>query len=279
MSTAGGDEQDLTRKQRREQARTQRKELEEAQAASALRRTRLIQLGVLGAIVVAIVVGIIVATSGGGKSKGIATTPTPGGPPPAVVTEVSALLNGIPQSGNTLGSPTAPVTLQYYADLECPVCRTFTEGALKPLIEADVRTGKLKIEYRSLQTATKEAETFKSQQVAALAAGKQQKAWYYVELFYHQQGEENTGYVTESYLQGIAKQIPGLELSKWSNDRSSPELASSLRSDTQDASTFGFTGTPSFALGKTGGTAKKFEAASLTDPSSFEAQVQALLKK
>jgi protein-disulfide isomerase len=150
MSTVEDDEQDLTRKQRREQARAKRRELEQQQAASALRRTRLRQLGVVGVIVVAIIIGIVVATSGG-KSK----PPKPGSSGASAVTnEVSSLLAGIPQNGNTLGSPTAPVTLQYFGDLECPVCRAFTLGALKPLIENYVRTGKLKIEYRSMQTAT-----------------------------------------------------------------------------------------------------------------------------
>src|SRR5205807_8459550 len=113
MSTIeGDDEQDLTRKQRREQARAKRRELEQAEAASALRRTRLTQLGIVAVIVVAIVVGIVVAT-GGGSKKGIATNPIERN---ATVGEVSSLLGGIPESGNNaLGSPTAPVTLQYFA--------------------------------------------------------------------------------------------------------------------------------------------------------------------
>ena len=72
-----------------------------------------------------------------------------------------------------------------------------------------MRTGKLKIEYHSLETATREPEVFKTQQVAALAAGKQNKAWDFIETFYHEQGEEDSGYVTEKYLQGIASQVPG----------------------------------------------------------------------
>src|SRR6266702_5243918 len=105
MSTVEDDGQDLTRKQRREQARAKRRELEQAQAASALRRTRLTQLGIVAVIVIAIIIGIVVATSGGSK-KGIAHSKSEQS---AVVTEVSALLGGIPQNGNTLGSPTAPV--------------------------------------------------------------------------------------------------------------------------------------------------------------------------
>src|SRR5205807_9810713 len=76
-----------------------------------------------------------------------------------------------PQSGNTLGRPNAPVTMQYFGDLQCPVCKSFTEGALQPLIQNYVRPGILKIEFRSLETATREPETFRTQQVAALAAG------------------------------------------------------------------------------------------------------------
>ena len=36
---------------------------------------------------------------------------------------------------------------------------------------------------------------------------------------YNEQGAEGTNYVTESYLQGLAKQIPGLNFKKWMSDR------------------------------------------------------------
>jgi protein-disulfide isomerase len=269
----GDEEQDLTRKQRREQARANRKELEEAEAAAAVRRTRLTQLGIVVAVVVVIIVAVVIAT-GGSSKKGI--------PHPAeagkVSAEVTALVGGIAQSGNTLGDPKAPVTLQYFGDLECPICRDFTLGALPSLIQNYVRTGKLRIEYRSLETATKEPETFKTQQVAALAAGKQQKMWNFVELFYHEQGEENTEYVTESYLQKLAQQVPGLNLATWSSARSTPELATSVTTDAQAANAAGFTGTPSFLIGKTGGKAQKLEYSSLTDPSSFNSAIESTLK-
>ncbi len=280
MSSVEDDEQDLTRKQRREQAREQRKALEEAQAATAQRRKRLIQLGAVAGAVVVIIVVIIAATSGGGSKSGIEKTPVPGGTQatPKVVTEVTSLLGGIPQSGNTLGSPAAPVTLQYFGDLECPVCRQFTEGALKPLIEKYVRMGKLKIEYRNLETATREPETFKTQQTAALAAGKQQKAWDYIELFYHQQGQEGSGYVTEKYLQELAKQVPGMNLATWTSDRSNPQFTNAITTDAQAANNAGFTGTPSFQIGKTGGPLQKLEYSSLSEPSGFESAINAALK-
>jgi protein-disulfide isomerase len=279
MSTVEDDEQDLTRKQRREQARAERRAIEEAEAAGAQRRKRLIQLGaVIGAVVVIIVV-ILVATGGGSKSGIEKATSSEGATKtPKVVTEVTSLLGGIPQAGNTLGSPSAPVTLQYFGDLECPICREFSEGALKPLIEKYVRAGKLKIEYRNLETATREPETFRTQQIAALAAGKQNKGWNYIELFYHQQGQEDTGYVTEKYLQELARQVPGMNLAKWTADRGDGEFTNTITTDAQAANNSGFTGTPAFLLGKTGGQMSKLEYGSLKDPSSFESAINSLLK-
>ena len=275
MSPVGSDEEDLTRKQRREQARADRKAMEEAAAAGAARRTRLTQLGLVVAVVVVAVVVILIAT-GGGKSK----TPPVVGSSGATSTQkkVAALLGGIPQSGNTLGSPTAPVTLQYFGDLECPICQKFTLGALPTVIQKWVRTGKLRIEYHSLETATREPETFKDQQVAAYAAGKQNLGWYYIETFYHEQGEEDSGYVNESYLQGIASQVPHLNLADWTAARSEPTYSNEVAADAQAANQAGFTGTPSFELGKTGGTLEKFEPGTFTETAPYEAAIEKQLK-
>jgi protein-disulfide isomerase len=275
MSPVESDEEDLTRKQRREQARAQRKALEQAEVASAVRRTRLTQLGVVAAVVVIAIVVILIASGGGGSTKPLASGSTAAN---KTVATVNGIIGGIPQSGDVLGSPTAPVTLQYFGDLECPICKDFTLGALPSVIQKWVRTGKLRIEYRSLETATHEQETFKTQQVAALAAGKQGKAWYFIELFYHEQGEENSGYVTESYLQSLAQQVPGLSISQWTAERSDPTLASQVASDAQAANNAGFNGTPSFLIGKTGGAMAKFEAGSQTDPAPFNEAIEKLIK-
>jgi len=274
MTPVESDEADLTRKQRREQAREQRKAMEEAAAASAARRTRLTQLGIVVSVVVVAIVAILIAT-GGGSKKGLPKTAHEKN---ATVNEVSSLIAGIPQSGNVLGSPTAPVTLQYFGDLECPICQKFTLGSLPTVIPKWVRTGKLRIEYRSLETATREPEVFKAQQVAAYAAGKQNKAWNFIETFYHEQGEEDSGYVTEKYLQGIASQVPGLNLTQWTSNRSDPELAKEVTTDAEAAANAGFNGTPSFLIGRNGGSMSKLEYQSPEDPTFINEAVEKLLK-
>jgi protein-disulfide isomerase len=235
-------------------------------------------------VIVAIVV-ILIATSGGGSSnKGAeeVANKTAGGQLTGATKEAQAAvkeeLDGIPQNGNVLGKPSAPVTMAYFGDLQCPVCREFTLGALPKVIEKDVRSGKLKIEYRNLETATREPETFRNQQSAALAAGKQKLGWYYIELFYHLQGKEDTGYVTEKYLQGLAEATPGLNLPQWQSARGDQSFQAILATDAQEANAAGFTGTPSFLIGKSGGAMKKLEYSSLSDPASFEEAVEKLSK-
>ena len=275
MSRVGSDEDELTRKQRREQARAERKAAEEVAVTDAARRRRLTQLGGAVAIVVVAIVVILIVTSGGSSSN----PPKVGGSRAiAEVSVVSTLLSGTTQNGNVLGNPLAPATMQYFGDLECPICSDFTLGALPSIIQKWVKSGKLKIQYRSLETATREPETFRTQQVAMLAAGKQNKAWDFIELFYHEQGEEGSGYVTESYLQGLAQQVPGLSLAKWTTDRGDQSLVAQLATDTQEANNNNFTGTPSFLIGKTGGPLKKYEYSSLTDPTGFNEAIEKALK-
>lgn len=188
-----------------------------------------------------------------GCGSGAGTHQTHPAQPPSTAAQstamqVSALLAGIPQRGNVLGDPHAPVTVQYFGDLECPFCRRFTLDTLPLLVERYVRTGKLKLEYRSLETATHARGVFAIQQVAALAAGEQDRLWNFIDLFYHEQHTEDSGYVTESYLQGLAQQIPGLNLVAWTAARAEAGLLDTLTNDARTAAQAGLTGTPSFRI-------------------------------
>jgi protein-disulfide isomerase len=233
-----------SRKDQKEQARAARIAQQEAAVASA-QRTRRIQMfgGAIAIAVIVIVVVVVLSTSGGG---GTVIKPQSAAAKTAAK-HVDALLAGIPESGNTLGNPKAKVTITEYGDLECSVCdvlatpTSFTNpeheqgsGWEDQLITSYVRTGKAKLVYKSLETASggnPDQNAFEQQQVAAYAAGLQGKAWYYIELMYNEQGHESTNYVTESYLQALAKQIPGLNFKKWMADRKSAKLANMIVSE------------------------------------------------
>jgi protein-disulfide isomerase len=238
-----------------------------------VRRTRLRRLAIVVAAVAA-ALAVIVVTAGGGSSP-----PRPGGPH-AITTAraVSALLAGVPQRANTLGQPAARVTLRWYGDLECPFCKEFALGALPSIVRRWVRGGQLKIEYLSLETATREPKVFQAQQVAALAAGTQDKMWNFIETFYREQGEESSGYVTERYLRGIAGQIPGLNVALWSEDRHDPRLAAQVLAEGLAATRARFSGTPTFLIGVSGTTLKRFRPGTLTDPRPYEEAIEYLLR-
>ena len=232
-----------SRTQQRAAARAEREAREAAAAAAERRKRRMYMLG--GAVVVAaIIVGIAIAVSSGGGGGG--GSKSGGGTEGAA--EVTAKLSGIPQSGTTLGNPNAPVTITEFADLQCPICQEFNSGTLSQLIPNEVKQGKVKLQFRFLQTATRDADTFKAESVAALAAGKQNKLWNYVELFYRNQGEEGSGYVTGSFLTGLAKSIPGLDMTQWTQDRGDSSLATQVTTDASAAQSLGFNATPSIVV-------------------------------
>jgi protein-disulfide isomerase len=78
----------------------------------------------------------------------------------------------------------------------------------------------------------------------------QDKLWYFLEYFYHEQGPEHSEYVTDSYLASLARQAD-LDLAQWNEERDSPELAAQVAEDEQLAHSTQLTGTPSFLVGRT----------------------------
>jgi protein-disulfide isomerase len=227
-----------TKTELKEQARAERIARAEAEADAARRRRRLLLVGGIG--LVAVIVIAVAIAAGSGSSSGTTSSSSAAG-------TVNRLLTGLPQQGNTLGKPGAPVTVTVFEDLECPICREFTLGAENQLIANDVRAGRAKLVFRSLQTATPDATTFQVQQQAAVAAGKQQKLWHFVELFYHQQGPEGTPYVTESYLDKLAHQVPGLDYKAWLAARKA-DLSHQVSGDESLAHSKNFDSTPTIVV-------------------------------
>lgn len=240
-----------SRTKQKEAARAARlaAEQERVETERRQRRLRLLGGGVAAAVIVVVVAVIIAGSGGGGLKKGKEAT--------ATVTQVQNILKGIPQSSTTLGSPNAKVTMTYWGDLQCPVCAAFTQSAgFATLLTNLVRTGKVKVQYRSVETATQDLPTFQTQQSAAYAAGKQNFFWNYAELFYRQQQQENSGYVNDSFLTGLAQQVPGLNVSQWRTARNDPSLVSQVNTDIQDAQKQGVSATPTLIFQGPKGTLK-----------------------
>jgi protein-disulfide isomerase len=208
-----------------------------------MQRNRLYQLGAVAVVAVAIVVVLVVISATGGKKKTTSTTSA----------SVGTSLAGIPQQGFAIGRSNAPVTIDEFADLQCPYCREFAVGALPDLIAKEVRTGKLRIVFHPLAIIGQDSLT--AARVAA-AAAQQNKLWQFVEVFYDNQQEENSGYVTDSFLRKIATEA-GVDVKRAFAARSTPAVTGALQQALNAANTLHVSGTPTFFITKTGGNPKQ----------------------
>jgi len=226
--------------QRDREKRREERIAAESQAASGDRRTRLLQLAAGGVfLAIIIVVVVIVATGGSSSDKG-------GDPSNFVEKEhVEKLLSGIPQNATVLGDPKAPVKLYEYGDLQCPVCKEYSEKILPKIIENQVKKGEVSITYRDFIIIGPQSIPAGE---AAAAAGAQGKGWSFIETWYRNQGEENSGYATDEFIESMAKYVGVPDFAKWKEEWSGKKYKKQIEDTTQQAEKLGFTGTPSFSI-------------------------------
>lgn len=214
------------------------------------RRQRLLQLSVAGvflAIIVVVVVIVVVGNSGGDSSSTPLKTTAGKGKKAGIPgkAEVEKLLAGIPQEGMVLGKASAPVEVAEFGDLQCPFCKENSENVTPEVIENQIRKGEAKISFNQFIIIGPDSIPAGE---AALAAGAQKKGWNFVELWYRNQGEENSGYVTEKFIETIGKEAGIPDLAKWNKERKSAKYKKDLEGQTKEAEKLKFGGTPSFAI-------------------------------
>lgn len=224
----------MSGKSAREQRQAERQQAEST-AGAAERRTRLMQLAagaVFLAIAVVLVLIVVTGTSSDGGDTKLEKT-----------AEVNRKLAGIPQDGMVLGDPKAPVELVEFADLQCPYCKAFTEDVLPGIIENQVKKGEVKVAFHNFTII---GEQSLPAGAAALAAGAQGRGWNFVEIFYANQGAEDSGYADDEFLEAIAKGAGVGNIAKWSAERS--KFEPEVEETTAEAQKLGFEGTPSLAV-------------------------------
>jgi len=258
-----------SRREEKERLRREREQRERERAGSARRKRRLQLLGAVAVAAVAVVVVAIVASGGGGSGSGSGKTISG-------ATEVNARFDGIPQSGIVLGNPKAPVTFVEFADLKCPVCREYTLSAFPDLVNRYVRTGKVKMVLEMQHfVGNRDGDSERAARMA-LAAAEQNRMWQFSDLFYKNQRDENATYVNDVFLRRIASNVRGLDVDKAFAARDSQQITQQLQQASQQFDTAGFQGTPSFAVGKSGGTLAPINYNSF-DVSEFSGPIDKLL--
>jgi protein-disulfide isomerase len=197
----------------------------------------LLALLVAVAIVVAALLVVLSQLGGGGGSG----------------EDVGELYADIPQDGTTLGEENAPVTLYLYEDFQCPFCGQFDREMFPDLIDDYVRDGKVRVVSETMAFLGPDSVTAAR---AALAAGEQNLYWPYHTLLFENQGEENSGYVTDEFLRGLAEDTPGLDVQKWEDKRSGNSFTEELEAVQAKAQASGVNSTPTLVFEGPGGQVK-----------------------
>ena len=192
-----------------------------------MRRLRL--LGAAAALAVVVVAAAIVISQSGAEDE----------------QEAAPRVERLAQDGVWLGDPDAPATLIEFADLQCPFCAEYSTEELPSVIEDYVRPGRLRLELRLL--AFLGPDSVRSRQVAH-AAALQDRMWDYTDRFFRNQGPENSGYATDAFLQRLARQTPGLDVDRLSEDFGNEEAEALTRQAERMARRLQVDGTPSFYL-------------------------------
>jgi protein-disulfide isomerase len=210
-------------------------------------RERRIWLLAGAAVLAAVIVAVAIVVSQGGADDEDAPAPAPA---QSEGSGEASLLEGIPQEGVALGDPDAPATLIEFADLQCPFCADFATGELPQVVEDHVRPGRLRLELRLLAFIGPDSE--RGRQVAH-AAALQNRMWDYTDLFFRNQGAENSGYATNAFLERLARQTPGLDVDQLAEDFGNPEAEALARQAERLGRQLQVDGTPSFYLVRDGG--------------------------
>jgi protein-disulfide isomerase len=248
-----------SRTQEKARRRAEREAREREAARTQARRRRFGLLGGVALAAAAIVVVLVIVSSGGGGDGSSGGASSSGSTRP---------FSGIPQQGVALGRRTAPVTMVEFADLQCPFCAEYAKGALPELVRRYVRTGKVRMELRLIAIIGDDSETARR---AAATASEQNRLWQFSEAFYDRQQQENTGYVTNDFLNGVAD-AAGVKLG-------STDTAARRELARNDALAQGrsVNSTPSFFAGRTGSSLAPLQVSSL-DASAFTGKLDQLLQ-
>lgn len=231
-----------------------------------MNRNRLLLLA--GAVAAAAVVVVLLLLVGTSTTR--SPTATTSATPPVTA---ATLFDGIPQHGDTLGSPAAPATLTVFEDPQCPFCRQWNIDTLPTVVRDYVKTGRVRLVYRGIVVIGPNS-------VAGLrtiyAAGNQNKLWNMSEALYERQGSENSGWITIPAIKDAAREVDA-NVARLLADADSNAVTATLERTEKQASSLGINGTPTFAIQKTLGQLQQLRVSGL-EPSAFIPALDAALR-
>lgn len=183
--------------------------------------------------------------------------------------------NSLKSATKVLGNPNAPITLEEYADFQCPACGQFARGTIKQIEEKYVKDGTVKIVFHHFAFLGTDRYGTNSESIraaeAAECANEQGKFWEYYDTLFNNQAGENQGAFADDKLSGFAQSL-GLDMSKFSACFSSRKYLPTIQSETANGKLRGVSSTPTSFINET-------KAVGAISMQQFENAVKSILQK
>jgi len=216
--------------------------------------------GIALVVVIAIVLAVVLGSGGSGGGGGVVSrqdikpyAPVGSQTSQTALTgaaEANNLFKGIPQNGLVLGKPSAPVEMEMFIDVQCPICQNFETLYLPTIVNKYIKTGKVQLHLKPW--AFLSAQSFTGR-YAVIAASYQNKAFEYAKVLYDNQGEEKTGWLTGPVMASMAASVTGLNMSQWQKDVNSSKTKAIAAGVDKLATQQKVGGTPTIFVGRPNG--------------------------
>ena len=215
-----------TRQARRAEARQHTRR--EQRKTPAQRRGRISRNWLIAASILAVAAIAAVIWAGNGATTGPQTTVPP----------------GITQNGHVRGQASAPVTIDEYADFQCPACGMFARTTEAQILSSYVAKGQVKIVFHNFAFLGMESNWAAE---AADCAGDQGKFFDFHDKLYASQAGENQGAFSRENLKKFGNDL-GLG-STFAACLDSGKYTQSVRDETAAGDAAGVSATPTFFIG------------------------------
>jgi protein-disulfide isomerase len=148
-----------------------------------------------------------------------------------------------------LGLKSASITIYEFGDFQCPSCGYWFKTQGPAMVQNLVDSGKAKLVWRDFIIYNTDSRLAAN---AAYAAGEQGKFWQFHDLLYANQGQANSGWITQQVMVAYAQQL-GLNITRFAQSMNSGQYNSLIDSNFQSGQGVGVQGTPTFfVVGPTG---------------------------
>jgi protein-disulfide isomerase len=143
-------------------------------------------------------------------------------------------------AGKVKGDAAAPVTIDEWADFQCPACRAFTLGPGRQLDETYIKDGTAKLVWHNMAFLGQESVWAAE---AADCADEQGRFWDYHDKLYAEQAGENRGAFSKDNLKRFAADL-GLDQPAFNACLDSDRYAAQVKAETEAGRQQGVRSTP-----------------------------------